>query len=143
MVFVDAASAGRPRSGPDAYSAQVPTATGATAAGAGSVSQGLPLSAQAARALLRAGRSARPLRSIATSPRLGAPSAPLGAPSARVKKRATVPVPQESSAGAAIAAAPGAVGSGGDYVLALTAAMAATALVVAVAVVARKRRPHR
>lgn len=140
MVFVDAASAGRPRSGPDAYSAPVPTATGGTATGG---TEGLPLSAQATRALSRAGRSARPLRSIATSPRLGAPSAPLGAPSARVKKRATVPIPQESSAGAAIAAAPGAVGSGGDYVLALTAAMAATALVVAVAVFARKRRPHR
>jgi multisubunit Na+/H+ antiporter MnhC subunit len=58
-------------------------------------------------------------------------------------RRATVAVPQESSAGAAIAAAPGAVGSGGDYVVALTAAMALTALVVAVALVARKRHPHR
>ncbi|MDQ2982446.1 MAG: hypothetical protein M3R70_00765 [Actinomycetota bacterium] len=116
FVPVGAASATKkpPPGAVDAYRESVPTADGSRGVGDGS-GRGLPLSPKAQKGL----RNSPTLKRIATSPKLGAPS-----------KRLHPVGEQDASAaslGRGIKAATGALGSGNTHMLALLAALGATA----------------
>jgi len=138
LTFSGPALAGKPRSGPDAYSEPVPTSSGGKAVGSKAVGSAtragaaLPLTAAAVHALRNARSSSSGLRAVATSPRLGAPTKQLRRP-------AQNSVPHSASLSAGIGSATSAVGGGSDHLLALVAALSATTAVLLAAAIARAR----